>query len=389
MALRFLRDSVACRSLRCSGFALTLILVFGTAGAAPGQARAAGRVVRVMRGDTIPVSGADVVLHRVGRQEQGPVDSMPSDRKGRFSFRFQPDTSAIYLVSARFAGIEYFSPPVHTNPARPDTGLVLGVSDTSSSAAVDLETRHLVISGPAKDGTRGVLDILVLRNRGDRTRVAPDSLTPTFAVRLPAGMLGLQVGQGDISPDAVTLGRDSALVFAPISPGEKQVVLTYTIPADRRRLEIPIDQPVETINLLLEEASAKATGAGVVKADSQTIEGHKFRRWSGSATDRAVVVVGFAGAGVASWALPGLVGLVAVALILAGLFFGVRGLRVSGQATALSPRDGLVEAIARLDARYLGQESQTPAEEWRRYQVERARLKAELSAHLAVGGSGA
>jgi hypothetical protein len=46
----------------------------------------------------------------------------------------------------------------------------------------------------------------------------------------------------------------------------------------------------------------------------------------------------------------------------------------------------LVDALARLDARYAGREGDVPAEEWATYVAERARLKRELEAHLAGGG---
>jgi len=52
----------------------------------------------------------------------------------------------------------------------------------------------------------------------------------------------------------------------------------------------------------------------------------------------------------------------------------------------LALTDPLVDALARLDARYAGREGDVPAEEWATYVAERARLKRELEAHLAGGG---
>jgi hypothetical protein len=48
----------------------------------------------------------------------------------------------------------------------------------------------------------------------------------------------------------------------------------------------------------------------------------------------------------------------------------------------------LLDAIARLDARYAGREGDTPAGEWSAYQSRRAALKAELEAALAIRGRG-
>jgi hypothetical protein len=65
---------------------------------------AGGEVVRARVADSVPVPGALVVLHRVGREEQGPVDSMLTDARGRFVFRFLADTSAIYLFTQAAPG---------------------------------------------------------------------------------------------------------------------------------------------------------------------------------------------------------------------------------------------------------------------------------------------
>ena len=85
---------------------------------------------------------------------QGPLDSTIADPHGHFRFRFHADTTALYLLSARYGGIEYFSSPVHTNPERPDTTMRVLVYDTSSTAPVVVEARHLVVPRPSEDGSR-------------------------------------------------------------------------------------------------------------------------------------------------------------------------------------------------------------------------------------------
>jgi len=116
-----------------------------------------------------------VVLHRVGQSRQGPLDSTRSDHEGRFRFSYAPDTASFYLTSARYAGIEYFSAPLPTNPGAPRAPISLMVYDTSSRAPVELEARHLVLTRPVEDGSRSVLDLIILRNGGRVTRVAPDT----------------------------------------------------------------------------------------------------------------------------------------------------------------------------------------------------------------------
>src|SRR5688572_2487069 len=72
---------------------------------------------------------ARIVLHRIGSATQGPIDSVITTDDGRFRFRFARDTSALYLVSARFAGIEYFSDAI----TRDASDVELVVFDTATA----------------------------------------------------------------------------------------------------------------------------------------------------------------------------------------------------------------------------------------------------------------
>jgi hypothetical protein len=335
--------------------------------------------------DTTRLGGARVLLHRVGRELQGVVDSTVTDARGRFRFRFRADTAAIYLLSARYGGIEYFSSPVHTNPARPDTAIALLVYDTSSSAPVSLEARHIVVPRPGDDGSRAVLDLIVLLNQGLRARVSADSLHASWSMPLPAASIGLEIGESDVSPDAVRRQDDSVLVTAPIAPGQKQLSLQYLIPKGRSTVEFPVGVGGARLNVLVEENGAKVSGGTLALADSQVIEGRSFRRYRGNvpAGGTVVLAVGDAGATAAArLALPVLVGAVAV-LLTAAAWWLVR--QPSRRAPAVSPEQ-MLDAIAALDARYAGREPETAADEWRRYAAERARLKGELERALAASG---
>jgi len=320
------------------------------------------------------------VLHQVGRALQGPIDSVRTDRRGGFRFAFSPDTS-LYLLSARHAGIEYFSPPVHTNPERPDTAIRIVVYDTSSSVPVSLEARHLVLTRPGEDGSRNVLDLLVLRNDGQRTRVAPDSVRPSWSSLLPRGSIGLELGEGDVSPDAVARRGDSLVLMAAIAPGEKQVTVQYLVPAGRDDLELLFAQPVAMVNILAEEKGVAVSGGTLALADSQVLQGRSFRRWTGLVPAGTTLRISLPGRDrTPQWVLAALVAAVALALLGAGWFF------LSRQTGLPRPSSSeLLDTVAALDARYLGREPETPGDEWRSYQAERARLKAQLATSLAVG----
>jgi hypothetical protein len=344
------------------------------------QTRIAGQVITA---DSAPVARARVTLHRVGRDIQGPIDSGRADARGRFSFAFRPDTGALYLLSARRAGIEYFSPPVATNPARADSTVRIVVYDTSSGAPVTTEARHLVLTRPDDDGSRTILDLIVLQNEGRLTRVSADSVRPSWTGRLPSGTVGLQVGESDVSSAAMSRRDDSLIVTAPLAPGEKQLTIQYQVPRDRHSVELPLDQAGLRLNVLTEEPGVKVIGPGIELADSQMIQGRYFRRWTGVVSAPANIRLQLPDIGRMPRAL--LVALVAglgLSLGGAGWYLVTRRRREVPPARA----DQLVDAIANLDARYLGRELETPPLEWSSYQTERARLKAELETSLAAGG---
>jgi hypothetical protein len=231
-----------------------------------------------------------------------------------------------------------------------------------------------------------VLDLIVLRNDGQLARVAPDSLHPTWSMRLPAGAGEMQVGESDLSPDAVVRIADTVKVFAPLAPGQKLLTLEYAVVPVRGRLEFPAGMGATPVNLLVEERDARVSGGTLALADSQVIEGRSFRRYTGQvpAGGSVAVTLGTAGAAAARPALAVLVALVAVILAIAAAVV-VRRARVPAEAAA-PPR--LLDAIAALDARYLERERDTSPEEWASYLARRLELKAQLERALAARRTG-
>ncbi len=341
----------------------------------------AGRVVRVRGRDTVAAVGAVVVLHRVTPQVQGPVDSVRSDADGRFRLRAPSDSGAIMLVSARWHGIEYFSTPLVGEAARPGT-LRLVVADTSSVAPVSVAARHLVIGAPAPDGTRNVVDLLVLSNDGPNTRVARDTLTPTWRLILPAHVVNVVLGETDFADDALHHHGDTLELSAAIPPGQRQLLVNYQIPPATRRVVVPYDEGTALANILLEEADADAIGT-LVRIDTATVEGRRYTRWSGAVAPGEMVELRFGGAG----RLPGggvkaIAGLFAIALIGMALYSARMADRAAPQAAAAdvaeTPVDALLDALARLDAEHVGREAVLPPSAWDAYLARRAALKGEI-----------
>lgn len=342
----------------------------------------AGHVVRVRGTDSVAAPGIPVVFHRISATAQGPLDSMPAGPGGRFHFRFPEDTSAVYLLSARFAGIEFFSQPLRVGAAKPVTGILLVVTDTSDTATIRMQARYVVIRKPEAGGFSQVLDLRVLHNPGGLTRISADTTRPSWAGPLPPEAAEVQAGESDFSPEAVETRNDSLLVFAPIPPGDKQVSAVYIVPAGVRKLTLRFPEGASSAQVLLEDPAASVTGA-LALADSQVLDNRTFHRWTGALPAEAVVSVGFPavkGAGAAArWVLPLLVGLMGIALF--GVILLYRRRRPA--VPVRSPVDLLTDRIAELDARYGGREGQVAAKEWDAYQAERRDLLAQVDAHLA------
>ena len=338
-----------------------------------------GRVLNQSAPDSAPAAGVRVVAHRIGRTVQGPTDSTRTDRTGAFRLSMPADSEAVYLLSARHHGIEYFSAPFQDPSGRGADTVVLVVSDTSSTVLVRAPRRHIVIAPPTTERTREIVDLVTLETVGGRlTRVAPDSITPNWAGPLPPGVLDVVVGESDFSPDAVELARDSVFVFGPVAPGDKQLLLQYWIPVDRLTLLIPSSS--DEMDLYIEGSGATATGPGLSAAAPEEIGGGQFSHWSGAVPEGRAVQVRLAPRGQESSAL--IVGLVSVmVLILAAAAFRLVRRPAPPRSAATSAE--LIDRLARLDAAQSSRREDPDREVVERYHRERAQLKREIAAALA------
>lgn len=347
-----------------------------------------GRVLFGRPADSVALPGAWVVLHEVTMQGGGPVDSVRSARDGAFRLRrAAPDTTALYMASTSHLGLTYFSQVV---TGRDSTVALepLVVFDTSSTApAITVAQRHIIVRTGEAAGSRTVLELVALANDGHVARVAGEPARPTWVGRLPAGASDFTVGQGDISTQAVEVVGDSVVVTAPVPPGVKQLVFTYTVPA-RDELRLPIDQPAERLLVLLEDTTAALTEGPLERRGVEVFSEAPFAMFSGAAS---------AGGGVMAFRFSkpafsaNTLVLIVVGLSAGLLLFAVPLLRRSTPAglRALPPDtpEALARSIAALDAAYeAGPKGPADTAAWQR---ERAALKARLSDLLARQRAGA
>jgi hypothetical protein len=309
----------------------------------------------VVPADSLPEPGVRVVLHRVGRNLQGPFDSTRTDAAGRFVFSFAPDTTAVYILSARHFGIEYFSTPVHTNPQLQDTAIVLVVSDTSSEALIEVVSRQIVIGSPRADGSRDIVDLITLENRTTTTRVPGASQRPTWTTPLSSSVLGFDVGASDFSPEAVFQRDGTVEVFGPIPPGSKELLLRYLIPSGTARWPITVGDTVRDLSILIEDGALRVIGPALEAPGPQEIGGRSFRTWRARPTPGDSITVVFpAGPPIGgTLALALLVGLMVVTLGVTGL---VWHRRTAAQPIAVSEEavEVVLRKLATLDVLLLG-----------------------------------
>jgi hypothetical protein len=244
-----------------------------------------GRVIRSTASAALPVPGVWVTLHRVGPDRQAPMDSTRTDAKGRYRFtytRFGSD-DAIYFVSSMYAGIAYFSQPLK-GPAVSGPDAEVTVFDTTSRAVpMTIRGRHLIVSAPASDGTRDLVEVFEISNDTSVTVIAPGAAgdRPTWSAPLPAGAVRFRAGQGDVPADAIAQVGNRAEVFAPFAPGVKQLSYSYSLPPSAFPLEIRSERPESVLEVVVEEPLARVTATGLSETNPVTIDGRTFNRFLG------------------------------------------------------------------------------------------------------------
>lgn len=367
-------------------FAFFVSFVFGgsTTGA---QARVVeGRVSRPSAsGRPVGVAKQWVVLHRVGTSGGAPVDSTQTGRDGRYRISYRADAAdpdALYFVSSRYAGVAYFSPPLRNPRVSGGDGDVIVYETSTDASTLTIQGRHLVVSAP-RGGRREIAEIFELENPGTQTLVAKDSTSPIWWTAIPAEAESASVAPGDVSAGAVSFKPGRAELFAPISPGVRQVAITYLLDADAFPLSVPLQQKAALVEVLLEEPRSTVEGARLTEVAPATIEGRQFRRFLAQDAEANAVMRVTAAAPVQQ-TRRGLVWLgagTAVLMLLAAALWFRRSRRrgpVAGVERS-SESEQLVAQIAALDAQF----GRTPTDR-AGYEAKRAELKSRLSRALAA-----
>jgi hypothetical protein len=328
-----------------------------------------------------PVGGQVVVLHRISADSSGPVDSMPTGAGGAYRFTYRLEgTRSMYIVSARYAGVAYFTMPLRDRTVNSPDGDVTVYDTTSAAFPLSVRARHVVIAPADAGGLRRVVDVFEVANDSNRTLIAGPG-GGTWRVRLPDAARDPSAGGGDLPAEAFRFGEGNADLQVPFPPGSRQLVLQYAIPANAR-VTIPVGDRVSTLEVLLEGRGATVNGAGLATEDTVSLEGRTFQRFTAAEVAAGTsFVVARSGALGGNAVRVALLALAAIAVAL-GIVIGKRGAGQPVVVEARPPSEALAREIATLDHVYAGARQADAAGEY--YRNRRAALVSQLVEAQAV-----
>ena len=241
-----------------------------------------------------PVAGVWTVLHRVGPDGSGPLDSVRSDARGRYSYRYRRtgSESSVYFVSATHHGVTYFTVPLAFSNVSGEPAEIVVFDTTSRRVPITIRGRHIVISSATSSGLRPVTEVFEVSNDTTVTLVSPAHASePTFSALLPDNAREPKVEQGDIAPEAVSFSGGRVRVIAPLPPGVKQLAYSYLLPVAEFPLSVPAEAPIDVYEVLIEEPRGVASGAGLTEERAVSAEGRTFRRFLAQEVPRNAVAV--------------------------------------------------------------------------------------------------
>jgi len=237
---------------------------------------------RVLLGDN-QLPSAQVVLHRVSSDTSGPLDSLNTRQDGSFRFRLPsvPDPGVeqiVYFASVLYDGVSYFGSAIHL-AVQLDTLYEIRVWDAEPAplegAGLPLQARYTLLE--EQQGFWTATDLLQVNNPGQRTLVAATEGV-TWAYPLPEGAYDLEIGGGQMTPDAAELIDGHLRVSSSIPPGMREFVVRYRLADPFVTLSLP--GFTGEMELLVREPAPPLEVAGLQPAPPVEMEpGVTYRRF--------------------------------------------------------------------------------------------------------------
>jgi hypothetical protein len=379
--------------------ALLLVVALLQGGEPRDVRRVDGRVTRGTRTAQQPIANQVVVLHRVGRDHSGPLDSTRTSAAGRFSFRYRTsgDSSAIYFATTTYGGIVYPTSPFRGPVVNSDDASITVFDTTSGPITIRIGGRHVIVGAPKANGNRPIGEVYDLENDTTVTAISRDTVTPVWSARIPPSAMDFQVNtNGELASGALSRRGATVGVYAPVSPGIRQVAFTYELPSSAFPLELAAPEPVGVLEVLVQEPNAQVRAASLRQVPSASADGRVFRRFlAQDLAANSVLRIDVPRMSVsARESVYRIVIYVLLAVMVVALVFGIqRGRRASrvsaAPAPVAEPRSRvLVRSIATLDDEYDRSGASDDAAR-DAYQSARESLKRELADALAAERGGA
>lgn len=337
---------------------------------------------QVLLGDSLLRSGV-VVLHRVGADTQGEVDSTQVSGEGAFSFRLpavpDPERSEVYFASVHHAGVLYFGKAV-TLAVQLDSLYQIQAYDTllapPEGAGITVQARNLFLE-ESQGGRWQVTDLFQLRNDEPRTVVARDGGV-VWRHPLAEGATDATMGEGDFAGGGGETVEGDLVVTGPLPPGERLFVVRYTLPDPF--LNLPLTHPTEILELMVREPAPVLEAPELEDAPPvQWDEGQTFRRLAAVNLAPGVIRV-VEGSRRRPPPVQWLAVLLALVLAGVGTWAVQRGSFAPARPQAAplpTDRQGLILEIARLDEEFASRPNPT-AEERGAYEARRGALLRRL-----------
>ena len=284
----------AARLAAACALAAAVLVAWSAAAAQNGARVVEGRVIRPGAAGPAPVAGAWVVLHRVGPDTAGPLDSVRSRADGSYTIHYRAfgSAQAVYFVATKYDGIAYLSSALSGPRVAGADGDLTVFDTTSSGVTVHERGRHVIVFAPEADGGRNVMEVYELANDADRTLVPGGAGRPAWSAPLAPGAADFRAEQGDVSTGGMSAGQGRVEVYAPFAPGLKQLSFSYRLPKNAWPLTLPAARDTLVLEVLLEETSGSATGGGLRAQGPQLVQGRTFLRFlAPNAPPQSAVVI--------------------------------------------------------------------------------------------------
>lgn len=241
-----------------------------------------GRVV--LGRDTVPVSGASVVLHRVTPDTGFAVDSARTDDAGRFRFRLPADAvetdrvRTVHIVAARYRDVLYYGPAVHGGRVPSPYRIVVHSSREAGTAdSLRISSRTLVLTGTGDQVE--VMDVVDVRSPAEQTLVAPEPGEPFWGVSLPDGARDPRALPGGLRAADVVFEEGVARTATALPPEGQRIVLGYKLDPDRD-VSLTLSHRVSRLEVVVDPGSPGLEEVrGLGAPETVQLEDRRFRRY--------------------------------------------------------------------------------------------------------------